>query len=88
MQGCFAEMHRVLSDDGTLTVMFTHREVAAWDTLGTALIEAGFKVDSSWPIHTESEYSTHQAKKNAAQSTIMLACRGRGHRQNQSGGMT
>ena len=77
MQGCFAEMHRVLADQGTLTVMFTHREVAAWDTLGSALIEAGFKVDSSWPIHTESEHSTHQAKKNAAQSTIMLACRKR-----------
>lgn len=77
MQACFAEMHRMLADHGTLTVMFTHREVAAWDTLGRALIEAGFKVDASWPIHTESEYSTHQAKKNAAQSTIMLACRKR-----------
>jgi adenine-specific DNA methylase len=77
MKACFDEMHRVLADHGTLIVMFTHREVAAWDTLGTALIEAGFKVDSSWPIHTESEYSTHQAKKNAARSTIMLACRRR-----------
>ncbi len=77
MQACFSEMRRVLADHGTLTVMFTHREVAAWDTLGSALIEAGFKVDASWPIHTESEHSTHQAKKNAAQSTIMLACRKR-----------
>jgi len=77
MRACFAEMERILADQGTLTVMFTHREVAAWDTLGSALIEAGFKVDASWPIHTESEYSTHQAKKNAAQSTIMLACRKR-----------
>ena len=77
MQACFAEMRRVLADHGTLTVMFTHREVAAWDTLGSALIEAGFKVDSSWPIHTESENSTHQAKKNSAASTIMLACRKR-----------
>ena len=77
MQACFAEMERVLADQGTLTVMFTHREVAAWDTLSSALINAGFKVDASWPIHTESEFSTHQAKKNAAQSTIMLACRKR-----------
>jgi adenine-specific DNA methylase len=77
MRTCFGEMHRVLDDAGTLTVMFTHREVAAWDTLGSALIEAGFKVDSSWPVHTESEHSTHQAKKNAAASTILLACRKR-----------
>jgi putative DNA methylase len=77
MQACFAEMRRILADHGTLTVMFTHREVAAWDTLGSALIDAGFQVGASWPIHTESEHSTHQAKKNAAQSTIMLACRKR-----------
>jgi hypothetical protein len=60
-----------------LTVMFTHKNVDAWDTLGTALISAGFKIDASWPVHTESEHSLHQAKKNAAASTIMLVCRKR-----------
>lgn len=77
MQGCFREMHRVLVDDGVLTVMFTHKKVEAWDTLGMALIEAGFAVHSSWPVHTESEHSLHQAKKNAAASTILLTCRKR-----------
>ena len=77
MQSCFAEMYRTLADSGVLTVMFTHREVSAWDTLGTALLAAGFRVDSSWPVHTESEHSTHQANKNAAASTILLACRKR-----------
>ena len=77
MKSAFAEMHRVLAISGTLTVMFTHRDVVAWDTLGRALIEAGFRVDSSWPIHTESEHSLHQAKKNAAASTILLVCRKR-----------
>jgi len=77
MQACFQEMHRVLADDGVLTVMFTHKQVAAWDTLGTALIRAGFRIDASWPVHTESEHSLHQAKKNAAASTILLVCRKR-----------
>jgi len=76
-QACFQEMHRVLADDGVLTVMFTHKQVAAWDTLGTALIRAGFCIDASWPVHTESEHSLHQAKKNAAASTILLVCRKR-----------
>jgi len=74
---CFKEMQRVLADDGVLTVMFTHKQVAAWDTLGTALIRAGFRIDASWPVHTESEHSLHQAKKNAAASTILLVCRKR-----------
>ena len=78
MMACFREMHRILAADGVLTVMFTHKRVEAWDTLGMALINAGFKIDASWPVHTESEHSLHQAKKNAAASTILLVCRKRG----------
>ncbi|MDA8395860.1 MAG: DUF1156 domain-containing protein [Candidatus Dormibacteraeota bacterium] len=70
----FAEAHRVLKADGVLTVMFTHKRVDAWDTLGMALLGAGFAIDASWPVHTESEHSLHQAKKNAASSTILLTC--------------
>jgi hypothetical protein len=77
MAAAFREMHRVLRDDGILTVMFTHKKVEAWDSLATSLIGAGFKICSSWPVHTESEHSLHQARKNAAQSTIMLTCRKR-----------
>jgi putative DNA methylase len=73
----FREAFRVLKPDGVMTVMFTHKRVDAWDTLGQALLEAGFAVHSSWPVHTESEHSLHQAKKNAATSTIFLTCRKR-----------
>ena len=77
MAAAFREAHRVLSDDGVLTVMFTHKKVEAWDTLATSLLNAGFAIRSSWPVHTESDHSLHQAKKNAAKSTIMLTCRKR-----------
>ncbi|MBU2498630.1 MAG: DUF1156 domain-containing protein [Proteobacteria bacterium] len=77
MAACFKEMHRVLHPDGVLTVMFTHKKVEAWDTLALALIGAGFSIEASWPVHTESEHSLHQAKKNAAASTILLVCRKR-----------
>ena len=77
MAAAFREMARVLRDDGVLTVMFTHKQVEAWDTLATALIGAGFAIKASWPIHTEFEHSLHQAKKNAAASTILLVCRKR-----------
>lgn len=77
MAACFREINRVLRPDGTLTVMFTHKEVDAWDTLASSLIGAGFGIKASWPVHTESEHSLHQAKKNAAASTILLVCRKR-----------
>lgn len=77
MAAAFREMHRVLHPHGVLTVMFTHKRVEAWDTLATALIGAGFAVKASWPVHTEFEHSLHQARKNAAASTILLVCRKR-----------
>ncbi len=77
MTACFREMHRVLRADGVLTVMFTHKQTEAWDALGRSLIEAGFLIEASWPIHTESEHSLHQAGKAAAASTILLTCRKR-----------
>jgi len=77
MAACFREMYRVLHTNGVLTVMFTHKKVEAWDSLAFALIGAGFTIEASWPIHTESEHSLHQAKKNAAASTILLICRQR-----------
>lgn len=77
MAAVFREIHRVLRPDGVLTIMFTHKRLQAWDTLATALIEAGFAIKTSWPIHTEFEHSLNQAKKNAARSTILLVCRKR-----------
>lgn len=77
MQSIFAECLRALRDDGVLSVMFTHKRAEAWDTLGMALMEAGFEIVSSWPVNTEKESSLHQARMNAAASTVMLVCRKR-----------
>lgn len=84
MAAAFREMHRVLHPRGVLTVMFTHKRVEAWDTLASALIGAGFTIKASWPVHTESEHSLHQAQKNAAASTILLVCRKRIHASHES----
>ena len=77
MAAIFNECHRVLRDDGVLTVMFTHKSAGAWDGLGSALLQAGFTIETSWPVNTESTASLHQAKQNSAASTIFLACRKR-----------
>jgi putative DNA methylase len=73
----FREMHRILRDDGVLTVMFTHKKQEAWEALFRSLIDARFTITATWPVKTESEHSLHQAKKNAAQSTVVLVARKR-----------
>lgn len=77
MESIFRECRRVLRDDGVLTVMFTHKSAEAWSSLGASLLQAGFSIQTSWPVHTESEQSLHQANKNSVSSTIFLVCRKR-----------
>ena len=77
MRAAFRRMHGLLRDDGVMVVMFTHKQTEAWDALATALIQGGWEITASWPVHTESQHSLHQAKKNAASSTILLVCRKR-----------
>ena len=77
MASIFRECHRVLVPDGVLTVMFTHKRTEAWDALGTALLDAGFTIGTSWPVRTEPDKSLHQAKSNSAESTVLLTCRKR-----------
>ena len=77
MTDTFGECRRVLRDDGVLTVMFTHKKQEAWEKLFEALIEAGFTITATWPVKTESEHSLHIARKNSAQSTVLLVARKR-----------
>jgi adenine-specific DNA methylase len=77
MLDVFRECHRVLRADGVLTVMFTHKKQEAWEALFTGLIDAEFTITATWPIVTEGWHSLHQAKKNAAQSTVILVARKR-----------
>ena len=77
MTETFQQCRRILRDDGVLTVMFTHKKQEAWEALFTSLIGAGFTITGTWPVKTESEHSLHQAKKNAAQSTVILVARKR-----------
>jgi len=77
MKQVFGECHRVLRDDGVLTVMFTHKTQEAWASLFKSLISAGFTITATWPIKTESQHSLHQARKNAAQSSVLLVARKR-----------
>lgn len=77
MTDVFTESRRILRNDGVLTVMFTHKKQEAWVSLFNSLIRAGFMISATWPVKTESEHSLHQAKKNAAQSTVILVARKR-----------
>jgi len=77
LEACFREMHRILQDDGVMTVMFTHRAAEAWSSLATALMNAGFTFVSSWPVHTEPPEKYAKRGKGVLKVTILLTCRKR-----------
>ena len=80
MREIFNECRRVIkpaADGGIMTVMFTHKDLSAWDALITALIEAGFNITRVWPIKTEAESSLNIRDKAAARSTMLIVCRPR-----------
>jgi len=77
MLDVFRECRRVLRDDGVLTVMFTHKKQEAWEALFASLMKAGFMITATWPVKTESEHSIHIARKNSAESTVILVARKR-----------
>jgi len=61
MAMAFAEYHRVLRDDGVMTVQFNHKDSGAWDVLAKSLIDAGFEITASWAVSTENPQNLHQA---------------------------
>jgi adenine-specific DNA methylase len=80
MTDMFEEIHRTLADDGVFTMMFTHKETEAWDTLTTGLIEAGFTISATHPISTETPDRVQQQGRNSAESTILLTSEKRDER--------
>ena len=84
MADIFAEMRRVLKDDGVMTLMFTHKATGAWDALTKGLIDAGFVITASWPVNTEAG-GFHIHEKSAANSTIFLVCRPRPDQKPEDG---
>jgi len=77
MGDIFAECHRVIKEDGIMTIMFTHKTQEAWETLTRSLIENGWIITSSMPVESEFKNSQHLMENASAASSIFLTCRKR-----------
>lgn len=77
MSDIFNELHRVLEPGGVMTVMFTHKEADAWDTLTMSLINSGFTITSTHPITSEIPQRVSQQGNASADSTLLLTGRKR-----------
>ena len=77
MTKAFVEINRVLKPEGILTVVFAHKTIDAWESLILSLLNSGFTVTASWPIHTERPGRLRAQESAALASSVWLVCRKR-----------
>jgi adenine-specific DNA methylase len=68
----FRECHRIIDESGVLVFTFHHAEGSAWEALLHAVCEAGFTIESVYPIQGESESSMHLMEKESAISYDLI----------------
>lgn len=77
MARAFKACHDALTLSGRLVIVFAHKQPDAWETLVSAIIQAGFVVDGSWPIQTEQAARMRAQSSAALASSVWLVCRKR-----------
>jgi hypothetical protein len=66
-----------LTESGRMVIVFANKEVAAWETLISAVIRGGAVVTASWPIQTEREARSRGQASAALSSSVWIVCRKR-----------
>lgn len=84
MLDIFDELSCILSDNGVLVLMFTDREVKAWNTISKAIIESGFTITASHPIKTEMDDRVGARDTASVNSSILLTARNRSGDQSEN----
>jgi putative DNA methylase len=72
MFAAFAEMRRVVREDGLVTVVFGSGDPDVWRRLLAGFENAGLIMTASWPASTEA--GSHQGKANI-ETTLTMVCR-------------
>ncbi|MFX0086565.1 MAG: DUF1156 domain-containing protein [Candidatus Hodarchaeota archaeon] len=71
----FKEMNRILKQDGIAVIVYAHKSISGWSAMLNALVQAGFVITASWPIHTEMKTRLRARTSAALASSIYLVCR-------------
>ena len=77
MSKAFCRAYDILVPNGSMVIVFAHKEPGAWETLVAAMIQAGFNVTASWPLDTEQSARMRAQGSAALSSSIWLICRKR-----------
>lgn len=71
----FSEMHRAIKPGGIAVVVYAHKTTEGWETMLNGLVQSGFVVTASWPLHTEKKGRLREMASAALSSSIYMVCR-------------
>ncbi len=71
----FQEIYRVLKPNGIATIVYTHKSTSGWETLINSMLDSGFVITASWPIHTEMTTRLRARESAALASSIYFVAR-------------
>ena len=77
MANGFLRARTALSDRGRFVIVFAHKDPLAWETLVSAMIQAGLVATASWPIQTEMSNRGRAITTASLASSLWLVCRKR-----------
>lgn len=84
MMSIFEELSEVITEGGVLTLMFTDREIRAWNTIAKAIIQSGFTITATHPIKTEMGDRVGAQDTASVNSSILLVARNRTGEQTEN----
>jgi len=83
----FKRINTYVRDDIPVTIYYGYKQKESdnndnetstgWETMLSAIIQAGFSITGTWPVRTEREVRTIASGTNALASSIVLVCRKR-----------
>jgi putative DNA methylase len=73
----FCEFNRILKPSGIINIVYAHKSLDAWETIVNAILESGFYLTGSWPLHTERGARLRAKNSAALASSIYMVCRKR-----------
>lgn len=87
MTKAFYKIHTYVRGDIPITVYYAYKQSESsekgetastgWETMLTAIVQAGFVITGTWPIRTEMSSRSNAMEANALASSIVLVCRKR-----------
>jgi putative DNA methylase len=73
----FAEIHRVLKEEGVFIFTFHHKQLKAWSSIIESLLDNEFYITAVYPVRAEMETSTQIRGKKSIEFDVIFVCRKR-----------